>query len=532
MKRISQLLVPLILGIGLISVLVTYAVVVEDLPSRIYTPVQHAFLSYNRGRMIVQEAPMVNYLSADGVIVPATLMVNEHTVRATLIGRYEERDCVSATAYDLDFRGEYHLAHSGSPNSLVEWLFPFPANLETLHDVRLLVDDREPVGVDYSTQGIRWTAQLEAGEERNVVISYRAEGSSSFSYSLPRELRVDVDVIATVEGLVGSESPRGFLRPTSAKELQEGELFAWTYENLIADRDIQLALPVQLSFAQRVAQLQDDFRALSRLAPVLVLAFLAALAALFRLSDVRLQPEVYLMAAFGLALFFPLLTFSSGLVDIPVAATLSLILAFTLLIAFLGRVAGGGRVRWRIGLLLLVFLGFFSIGTLTPWRGLSHTAGGVLLVALFMVLLSRRPADRGLFAQAPHEPHPPKPLSVAGESGPEDDILNDEFRPEPEPPAAQSSYEPEHEEAIVTVTEPAGLFCPFCGNQLGEAYHFCPTCGHQTDQISACPDCGTKQFMPVEQERVHCLACGAAVVQGRGNPIRSGWDQRPSHTSG
>ena len=66
---------------------------------------------------------------------------------------------------------------------------------------------------------------------------------------------------------------------------------------------------------------------------------------------------------------------------------------------------------------------------------------------------------------------------------------------------------------------------------LEEAHHFCPTCGHQTDQISACANCGTKQFMPVEQERLHCLACGAAVVQGQGNPIGPGWDQCPAPKS-
>jgi hypothetical protein len=507
MKRIIQFLIPLVLGVGLIAVLGIYAIVVEDLPSRIFTPVQREFLSYNRRLTIVQEAPMLNLLEADGVIVPATLIVDEQTVRAILVGRYEERDRVSATVYDLDFRGEYLLAHSGSLNSLVEWFFPFPANLETLHDVRLLVDDREPLGVDYTTQGIRWTTQLDAGEERHVVISYRAEGASSFSYSLPRERRVDVDVTATVEGLVGSESTRGFLRPTSAKAFENGEFFSWTYENLIADRDIQLVLPVQLSFAQRVAQLQNEFRALSRLAPVLILAFVVALAALFHLSDVRPRYEVYLMAAFGLALFFPLLTFISGLVDIPVAAALSMALVFALLIAFLGRAGGGGSTRWRIGLLLVIFLGFFSIGTLTPWRGLSLTVGGALLLALFMLLFSQRPIRMERSDQEVPAFPSPEPPTAEDEPGPNEDLPAVEPTLDPEPPEEEEQSEFESGPA-----EPTGPYCPFCGSALGEAYHYCPACGHKTDQIGACPTCGARQFVPAGQEAVHCLACGAAVV--------------------
>jgi hypothetical protein len=491
MQRITRIFGPLFLGVGLTAVLVTYAAVVDDLPGRIYTPVQHAFLSYNRGRMIVQEAPILNYLSSAGEIVPAALIGDEHSVRATLIGRYEERDRVSVTVYDLDFRGEYRLAHSGAPSATVEWFFPFPANLDTLHDVRFLVGDREPDGVDYSTQGIRWTTRLETGEELDVAVSYRAQGASSFSYSLPRERRVDVDVIVTVEGLAGSESTQDFLRPTSAKEFQNGELFSWTYQNLIADRDIQLLLPAQLSFAQRVARLQGEFQVLSHLAPALVLAFLATLAALARLSDVRLRLEVYLIAGVGLALSYPLLTFLSGLVEIRLAALLSGALVFALLIAFLGRAAGRGQFRWPVGLLLLVFLGFFSLGMLTPWRGLSLTAGAVLLVVLFMALLTRHPAGPVFAAQQVREPLTPEPRTAEPKSGLEEEVLSSEPAQGP---------------------EPAGPHCPFCGNRLGETYRFCPACGHGTDQIAACSHCGSRQFIPAGQESVHCLACGGIVV--------------------
>ena len=501
MKQLTRLLAPVILAISLVSILVAYAMAVNDLPERIYTPVQQEFLSYNRGRTIVQEAPVANWLSAAGEITPAALVGDEHTVRATLAARYEERDRVSVTVYDLDFRGEYHLAHAGSPNSLVEWFFPFPANLATLHNVRLLVDEKEPEGAEYSTHGIRWTTRLEAGEERSLVISYRAEGASSFSYSLPRERRVNVDVVATVEGLVGSETERAYLRPTSTREFQGGEVIAWTYEDLIADRDIHLTLPVRLSFAQRVAERQDDFRSMSRIAPVLVLAFVAALAIILRRSGIRLQREVYLLTGVGLALFYPLITFLSGLVSIAVAAGLSFVIVSALLMAFLGRAAGWRPVRWPAGVLLLVFLGFFSLGMLTPWRGLSLTLGGGLVAGLFMTGLTGRPTERAYAA----------PLDVVPLH------LDDKADQGDEPPVEESqdglSFEslPGPEPAAVTTPEPAGPFCPFCGEQLGESFHFCPACGKRTDQIGACQSCGSKQYVPDGQESVHCLACGALI---------------------
>lgn len=508
MKRIARLFLPLIMTVGLLAVLVAYAIVVNDLPARIYTPVQQEWLSYNRGRIITQIAPELNVVSSEGALLPVILIGDDHTVRATLIGRYEERGGVSATIYDLDFRGEYHLAHSDSSAALFEWFFSFPANLETLHDVRFLVDDAEPDGVDYSTRGIRWQTWLEPGEEHQVVISYRAEGANSFSYSLPRERRINVDLKATVVGLLGSQSAQGHLRPTLGQEVENSEVFVWNYQNLIADRDIQLTLPVQLSFAQRVAQLQDDFQALSRMAPLLVLFFLVALVALFHLNRIRLQPETYLLAGFGLALFYPLLTFLSGLVDVIAAATLAILLISGLLIAFLGLAAGWRRVRWRVGLLLLVFLGFFSLGMITPWRGLSLTLGAILLAALFMASLTQRPVEPEFTPQLVDEA-----ADVEPELAQDDPDQGDEASVVPEAPALKAPPEQEFEQVEEPEPEPAGLYCPFCAYRLADDHHFCPACGHETDQIGACPDCGRKQFIPAGQKTVHSLCCGVLIQQ-------------------
>jgi hypothetical protein len=100
---------------------------------------------------------------------------------------------------------------------------------------------------------------------------------------------------------------------------------------LIANRDIQLLLPTRLSFAQRIAQLQDEFRALAGLAPFLVGLFVACLAGLFSLSGLRFHLEGYLLAGLGLALFYPFLTFTSGMMGIIPAAIVTLVVVSGLL---------------------------------------------------------------------------------------------------------------------------------------------------------------------------------------------------------
>lgn len=494
-KGIRQSVLVVVSGlllIGIVVLLSAYFLAVRDLPSQIYTKDQEAYLFYNENLRISQAPIAANIWAPEGLAdelsVPVLLPIRESHVRVTLAARYEEQEGVSVTTYDLEFHGEYQLIYTGPLTTTnIELFFPFPSNLETLHEVRFLVDDVEPSGVGYTRSGIGWNTTLEAGKEVQISISYQANGANSFTYALNQNQRADVDVAFTVVGLTGSEVPQWSLPSTANEMTEEGETFTWDYNNLIANRDIRLVLPSRLSFAQRVAQLQDDFLNLATLAPFLVGLALASLSALCRLSDVRLQLPSYLLTGLGLALFYPLLTFLSGLMDVTLAAMLALLIISALVVLFLRRATGRRQMGWGVLWLLLIFLGCFSLGTLTPWRGLLMTVGGLLFVGGFMLLYARRP-------------QPPEPA-------PELLAVVPEFAPEPEPePEPEIELEPEPE------PEPAGYHCPRCGRALADAYHFCPGCGYETESFSHCAHCGYKQFVPTGLETGHCLHCGQPLA--------------------
>ncbi len=500
-KRIRDVSINGLLLMSLIGLLVTYLIVVNDLPSQILSVAQREYLSYNTRHIISQLAPTWNIVEAGGQIGPTLLPGQESHVRVTLDARYEEQDGVSVTVYDLDFRGVYHLVHSDQGNTDIELFFPFPGNLETLHGVYFLVDGEEPPGVNYATDGVRWRTTLQPGQEREIVISYRADGATRFTYGLHRYQRSDVDITVTVVGLTGSQVARTSLPPTASEVNDDGEVFTWKYSGLIAERDIQLALPTRLSFAQRVAQFQDDFRALSRLAPFLVGLFIASLAGVFHLSGVSLRPESYLLAGLGLAFFYPLFTFLSGVIGVVLAAFLALTLVSGTLLAFLSLTAGWRGTWWRAGLLLLIFLGIFSLGWLTPWRGLAASGGGLLLVGTFMLLYARRPP-------APEPQSDPQ----AGHETEHVPFL-EEVMPEPEldldsqstPVSREAEPVPFLEEVIPEVED---LHCSDCGRALADDYHFCPGCGHDTSPLQSCADCGYRQLVPADCKPVYCIHCG------------------------
>ena len=361
----------LINGLLLLSIaglLLVYFFTVTELPDRIYTHEQQEYLTYNSSRSVAQSAPTWNFLSSSSVegdgLDTDTLSVmpsRESRVEAILSARYEEQQGVSVTVYDLEFQGEYLLASTASSDIEVELYFPFPGNLETLHDVRFEVDGAEPSDVTYTTQAISWRTTLQSGDTHQVDISYKANGANNFAYGLPHDQRSKIDVVVTIAGLSGSSVPRTSLPATDNASTGDSETFTWDYMGLIANRDIQISLPTQMSFAQRIALLQDDFRALASLAPFLVGLFVVCLAGLFSLKGLRMPLEGYLLAGLGLALFYPLLTFTSGMIGIIPAAVVTVVVISALLFIFLGFAAGWAKTWQPVGMLLLVFAGFSSL---------------------------------------------------------------------------------------------------------------------------------------------------------------------------
>ncbi len=480
--------------VALIALLATYLVVVSDLPDRVYTEPQRAFLFYNSMRSVVQAAPSWRYIQPEGLFsdwqAPARLPWRSSRVQATLVARYEEREGVSVTVYDLDFRGEYDLSHSGTVSTTVELFFPFPNNLETLHDVHFMVDGEEPPKVIYSTRGIQWQATLMPGEGHAVEISYKADGANSFAYGLTRDQRTDIDIAVNVVGLNGSTVPKTSLPASQNEPTADGERWTWRYQALIADRDIHLELPTRLSFSQRVSALQDDFSTLAWMAPLLVVLFMASLGGVLHVDGVRLRLASYLLLGLGLALFYPLLTFLSGLLPLLAAAALATLLVSGLLLVFLARALPHAKARrailLRAGLLLIVFLGLLSLGTLTPWKGLLLTAGGLALVGMFMLLYARR-------AVAP-EPDPmPEPITAAE-------------------PVDESIDEPVDDEPVVeSASAPARLHCPYCARPLQADHAFCPGCGHDTAGLRRCTHCGHQQLIAAGTGTMYCVHCGEKI---------------------
>ena len=193
------------------------------------------------------------------------------------------------------------------------------------------------------------------------------------------------------------------------------------------------------------------------------------------------------MIGFALALFYPTLTFLSGLINVTLATILSLAVISALVVTFLGLTVGWRQTWWRAGILLLIFLGIFSLGMLSPWRRLLTTGGGLLLVGTFMMAYARR--------EIPPEPEPKTGLESVKE-------------PEPESEPAIMPVSPEESLEEPYIPEPSRAHCPQCGRDRAEDYAFCPGCGYDTQNLIRCKNCGYEQHIDPEIEKAFCLHCG------------------------
>jgi hypothetical protein len=507
LKRISP---SIVLGLILLSLIVAFVAVVGNLRTQVYTPTQRHFIEENTYKNIAQRGVEVNFVAPAGALMPAFIGALDNHIIAVLDVRYEDREGVTLTFYDLDFVGLYRIANTAQamssetqagevPASTItaELFFPFPGTADMLHNVQFLVDGKEPADAQYSLQGIRWQTTLNPEEKREIEVRYKAKGVGSFAYSLDHNRRIrDLDAEIKVRGVAGTEVPNHALAPSAHTPSEDGDVFSWQYQGLIADQDIAIELPARLSLSQKVEKMSPFFAGLSFLAPALMAAFLACLAMALRLSEVRLRLEHYLLMGLGFFLFYPLLIFLASVLGLTAAAVLSLLVIGGLILVFLRKVETSSQPWVCAAFLIIVFLGLFSLGLLTRWRGLLLTVGGILLVGFFMQLAAR------LKVKEPSSPTP-APLEEEG-------TMIVETAAEAEAKTEVKEAVEEEDSVTQAAEETFDKFCPRCGRGLLPDYTFCPGCGHDERAFLACQHCGRQHYAADRESLAFCPSCGIA----------------------
>ena len=406
-------------------------------------------------------------------------------VTVDLTVNYKKQEDVYLTTYDAAFSGDYEFRN---PNreypSRIVLTFPFPPNVNTLSNLKMLVGGREATETRTSMKGITWAGWFEPDESKTIHVEYEAQGIDDYSYATDHDrLNPYFRVVARITGIQKLELPNECLRLREQTAIANGFQLIWFHQGLVTSRDILIDLPdkePELTLAARLQKYAGRFSLLCRLAPLFVLLFVVAVALSTRVGAPALDTESFVLLALNSLLLYPLLIFVASFMGVTHAFWVS-VGVIGLLNVLYGWRRGGLGMLWRVLLLTAILLGVFSYGVLqTRLTGLLLSAGGVAVIAFFML-------SHAIWPPPPQEPEPP-PASPP---------------PVAPPPAPAEGAAP----------RPGG-FCAHCGTRLGAEYHYCPNCARAVHQTTRCPACGMEVCAECGREFRHCPACGAAMAGG------------------
>jgi len=402
----------------------------------------------------------------------------------TLAVHYKKQEDVYLTTYDADFKGDYVFKNPNAkyPSRIV-LTFPFAPNVNTLSNLKMTVNDKEATQTRTTMKGITWADWFKPGEAKTIHVEYDAQGIDEYGYAVDHDrLNKSFRLVATVAGVDELKLPNDCLRVEKQEKNKDGFKLTWYHQGLVTNRDIKIDLPdkePELTLAARLQKYAGRFALLCRVAPIFALFFVGAMGLSGRVGAPKLSAESQVLLALNFLLFFPLVIFVASFTGVAAAFWIGLAVTALINALYAWRQAGVGML-WRVLVFTAIFLGLFSYGILhARLTGLLLSAGGVAIVAFFML-------SHGLW---PPEPHG-KPEAPGEQQG-------------PGVPAVAAAGNPP--------PKGRGSFCPYCGMVLGASFKFCPGCARPVHETIACKQCGAQVCGACGREFKYCPACGAGL---------------------
>jgi hypothetical protein len=238
-----------------------------------------------------------------------------------------------------------------------------PENSGTLSDFVFMVGGQKMQDPDLSTGYFTWQGNLGKNAKLEVVVEYKNQGSSRWSYDFGQRREPIKDFALKVSSSRNVSFLRGSLYPTN----QSGGL-EWQLKNIITSQNVVLSFP-ELS-------LRETLLKLFRFADV-VLLLLIGWSFLFGWQrGLKLEPKRFALTVLGLALGIGASAVMLGYLPVMVAMWLGAIVAAVLGVLALGMpfvipvalsslaplvfLSGGNAGLW------LLLLGLVMLGSLLP----------------------------------------------------------------------------------------------------------------------------------------------------------------------
>jgi hypothetical protein len=303
------------------------------------------------------------------------------------------------TRYTARLQGRLLARHPPDGSSAVRLEVPFPRGTVEARDVFLHFSTpagrREPEGVTYGLDGIRWIGALP--EDPTVVeVEFVTQGREVFEYNLPAARRArSVEVDLQIEGVSRFLVPDRSLQPTS----DEGTRLRWQFRNLVAHRPIIVDLPGAQSPLGRAM----------RLFKLMGLAVLLFGAGFWHLSELRAPGALdsfrwghFLLVALTYSTFFVVFSVLGfhGQVSIATSLAVAAAVSLPLLVLHVWRISSAAFALWYVLPLAVFTLALVVNGVYGgALRDYVFVAAAVLVTAFGTLTYPNWSAGRAVYAQ-------------------------------------------------------------------------------------------------------------------------------------
>lgn len=297
------------------------------------------------------------------------------------IEKVENKQNVSPSRipYNVNFKGEYFVKNPFKKSeSKVDFNFPLPQSSGTVSNVEILVGGKEPEDVQYTTASINWSVKFKPAEQKSFLVSYKTKGNNNFLYKVVHGNRIkEFNLKMKVDAIDKVDIPEMSIPPTKTEQKGGRWELEWNLVKMITVNDIYVQFARSLDVINQKTQILQ----LSKYIPLFLVVFFIYLVGAGMAEKVKIDIEQYFLLSLTFFLFYPLLGYLSGLLDIKVAIALSGALMSLVILNHLRRITNLSFALSSAGLFLLI--SFFVV----PFGILYSDYTGIVFVVCVLVVI-------------------------------------------------------------------------------------------------------------------------------------------------
>jgi hypothetical protein len=330
----------------------------------------------------VQNAPEVVIKDALGQASRLELQSSEIDVDLALDHR--RKGLLWYATYDVDFAGRYTVRNPSSEVATATVKIEFPSIGAVYDDFLFQVKDVRATPKGDLGNGLSARAELQPGEEAEILLSYRSRGLDNWRYSFGEGVNTVSDFELVVDtDFRDIDFPAQTVSASEKAMTAEGWRLVWSFTSLVSDFDVGVAMPKKLNPGHLASRM-------SYFAPVSLLFFFTVLVVLGALRDTDLHPMHYFFLGASFFAFHLLFAYVVDHIPLELAFGIAAAVSLALVISYVWRVAGRRFALRVAGVSQFLYLILFSYAFFFEgYTGLVVTVGAIVTLAILMQLTAR-----------------------------------------------------------------------------------------------------------------------------------------------